>query len=87
MNNYIFTDSNGNKYKRITKAQAKKAFYNDKKMVICACNLNPFLPYGTGATFVKTPKTNDFKRFVNSFEYYNCINTETGRYSAFYIAI
>ena len=30
---------------------------------------------------------NDFNNLVNSFEYYNCINSETGKYSAFYIPV
>lgn len=87
MINYTFKDSNGKTYKRIEKRQAKKAFYNNKKLVICANNLQPFSPYGTGLTFVKTPNISNFERFVNNFEYYNCINSETGRYSSFYICI
>lgn len=87
MNNLIFKDKNGKQYKRIDKRTAKKLFYADKKIIICACNLSPFSPYGVGASIVRTPKTNDFKRFVNNFEYYNCTNNETGYYSAFYTAI
>jgi hypothetical protein len=27
----------------------------------------------------------EFNKWLNAYEYYNCMNTETGRYTAFYI--
>ena len=27
----------------------------------------------------------DFDKMVNNFTYYNCVNSETGRYPAFYV--
>lgn len=54
------------------------------RLFLCPVNLNPEHwglycncgGYDTGA---------GFDTLVNSFEYYNCINNETGRYTAFYV--
>ena len=102
MNNYIFKDKNGVDYKRVTKAQAKKIYDSGIDVLICANNLRPFGFWDCGVLinindFKKygfsepcilngTPE-NDFKKRVNEYEFYNCINSETGRYSAFYVAI
>lgn len=91
MNNYIFTDSNRNKYKRITKPQAKKALETGKNIIMCPCNLCPFSFWAVETVIFsndyKNKYNSDFKKLVNNYEFYNCTSTETGRYSAFYIAI
>lgn len=102
MNNYIFKDSNGKQYKRIDKRQAKRLYDDEKTIVLCPCNLRPFGFYNPQIDInkmdylkhgYKTPLlydgTNeyDFKTRVNSFEFYNCTNTETGKYTAFYACI
>ena len=103
MNNYIFTDKNSNHYKRIDKRQAKRAYDAGKTIILCPCNLRPFGIWapqidinkedykkaGFDKPFIYSDGTSemDFKRRLNNFEYYNCTNTETGRYSAFYIQV
>lgn len=83
MNNFIFKDSNGITYKRIDKRQAKKLYDAKKLLIFCPCNLRPDF-YGT--RFINGGR-NDFREVLNNFEFYNCTNTETGLYTAFYVAI
>ena len=102
MNNFIFTD-NGNHYKRIDKRQARRAYDAGETVYLCPCNLRPFgfwrpeidinktdyLKAGFSEPFIFSDGSSemDFNRRLNQFEFYNCINTETGKYSAFYIQI
>lgn len=98
MNNRIFTE-NGKQYKRIDKRQARRAFCDQKTIFVCASNLNPFgvwhpsidwnINKETFQDELKTGKTPEklFDYTVNQFEFYNCINSETGLYSAFYIEV
>lgn len=102
MNNYNFTE-NGKQYKRIDKRQARRAYNAGKTIYFCPCNLRPFgfwqpaidinindyKKFGYSEPFVFSDGTNemDFNRRLNQFEFYNCINTETGKYTAFYIQI
>lgn len=97
MKNYIFKDKNGKSYKRIDKRQACKAYINYKPVFLCSCNLRPFAPFHfevdinrkRDAEFLtdETSAKNRFRELVNSFEFYNCTNTETGLYTSFYVAI
>ena len=95
MNNYIFTDKNNNHYKRIDKRQAKRAYDAGKTIVLCPCNLRPFGMWAPEVDINKEdyktrgydPADMEFKKRLMYFEYYNCTNTETGRYSAFYIQV
>ena len=90
MNNYIFTDHEKNHYKRIDKRQARRAYNDGKTVILCPCNLKPsgfwrpeiIIKKDGAPTLYK-----DFNKRVNYFEFYNCINAETGKYSAFYIQI
>ena len=102
MNNYIFTD-NGKQYKRIDKRQARRAYNDGKTVYLCPCNLRPFgvwrpeidinktdyKKYGYNEPFIFSDGSSemDFNKRVNYFEFYNCTNTETGIYTAFYIQI
>ena len=91
MRTYTFTE-NGHTYKRISKQAARSAYKNGSTVVICPCNLRP-TQYSRGLNrrdreqFVidEIGVLNDFNNLVNSFEYYNCANGETGKYAAFYI--
>lgn len=96
MNNTIFADNNGIKYRRVDKRQARKIYDNGKEVVFCPCNLRPFGFWNPSVKILKDfednvilngKPSNDFDKVVNSFEYYNCINSETGRFTSFYIAI
>lgn len=62
---------NDGHYARITKTEARRRFDSGEAIAICASNLRP------GAHDL-------FENKVNAFEFYNCINSETGRKAAFY---
>lgn len=72
-------------YTRISKQEARRRFNECKATYITACNLRPDSPWGKAAAVPVYDTHNSFTEFVNAFEYYNCINTETGKYAAFYI--
>lgn len=95
MNNYTITINN-KEYKRITKTTAKKAYIDNKSIVLCPCNLRPGWPYNPqievnytrrDETEQDTPANIYFDKVLMYFENYNCINTETGKYTAFYIEL
>ena len=87
----------GHTFKRINKKTARTAYKNGLTVIICPCNLRPFTPWHCErrinrkdrAQFVldEIGVVKDFNNVVGSFEYYNCITSETGRYCAFYVPI
>lgn len=97
MNKYRFTN-NGKTWERITKKKARSAYNNGEDVLFCPVNMRPFGVWYTGAQINisqdtdigildKWTKENSFDRTVNSFEFYNCINSETGYYTAFYLSV
>lgn len=91
MRNYEYNE-NGVLYRRISKKTAEKAYISGKTVVLCAVNLIPWrfgIPINRKSrerfTADEIGVKNDFNNYVNSFEYYNCINSETGKYTAFYV--
>lgn len=95
MQERVFTDRNGTKYKRVNKTRAHRLFNDGSDLVICAVNMRPFGPWHTEAHILheSAEKWYDTGVFPDFFEYYscmftayNCINSETGLYPAFYVA-
>lgn len=91
MKKYEFVQ-NGIEYRRISKKAAEKAYISGKTVVLCAVNLAPWhfgMPINRESrkqfTADEIGVKNDFNNYVNSFEYYNCFNSETGKYTAFYV--
>ena len=94
MRKYTFTEK-GHTYKRINKKEARAAYKNGLTVVICPCNLAPFTPWHNEHRMNRKDRErfvideigvlNDFNNVISSFEYYNCPNSETGKYAAFYI--
>ena len=73
-------------YTRISKAAARKMYYNGEDIVLCACKMRPGAPWYPEAIINKNMDIapfNEFQKVVNNFEWYNC-STETGRYTAYY---
>lgn len=70
---------------KVTKVQVKKAIKTQGqwKGVVVPCNMNPNSPWysGSGVTFTSEDQMNQWLR---AFEVQNCVNTQTGRYAAFY---
>ena len=90
MNKYEFRDDNGNTYKRVSKATARKLFNNNVEIYLCAVNLRPFSMWHCECRILRTDHDlddieNTFEHHVNAFEFYNCRDTETGKYTAFYV--
>ena len=88
MNKINFVNK-GETWERITKKQARKAYNNGLSVLFCPVNMRPFTPW-----HVETVINNraegcnvSFDKAVNAFENYNCINNETGFYTAFYIPV
>lgn len=86
MNSYNFRNSQGINYKRISKRTARTAYNSGKSIYFIACNLRPFGFYDMGIETNSDRTEMDFDGFVNSYEFYNCMNSETGKYCAYYIA-
>lgn len=98
MNKYDFT-SNGRVFTRVSKAAAKKAFVAGFTIALCPSNLRPGTPWHPEYITSREIRTaffgdyiiddigakNDFYNLLNSFEYYNCTSTKTGKYTAFFI--
>lgn len=96
MRKYTFTEK-GFTFERIDKKTARAAYMNGLTIVICPCNLRPFTPWHNEQALNRKSREhfavdeigvkNDFNGWLNSFEYYNCTNAETGKYAAFYIPV
>ncbi len=73
-------------YIKISKSKAGKLWADHKDFLMCANNLRPDV---CGVTvdkdYIDRVGGLDFDHMVNTFAYYNCINSETGRRVAFYV--
>lgn len=70
---------------QIQKRTAKKLFENGETIYLQSCNFRPFGCWSQAIDINKERAENDiFEDIVNSFEYYNCANSETGLYTTFY---
>lgn len=88
MKKYIFTDNDGTVWERIDKKSAQKAYDDGATVLFCPVNMCPFTPWHLEVEVNKNHKIyigRTFDEVVAAFEYYNCMNDETGRYTAFYI--
>lgn len=95
MKKYTF-DYHGTTYKRISKTRARRAWDESKPFAMCPCNLSPVYGCHLFLTFINpadnknetyTALNPDFDRTINEYEWYNCNNSETGKYTAFYMPI
>ena len=96
MRQYTFTDKKGAEHIRITKTEARRQYSNGKTITLIPCDFRPFGFWVTRYSFSKKERERltgqpatpaDFDKIVIDFEYYNCINSETGRRAAYYIAV
>lgn len=84
---------NGYTFQRVSKKDARRAYNNGLAVIFCPVNLRPGKPWKPEAVIcphsfeVVNDVITPFEKRVNEFEYYNCINNETGRYTAFYIPV
>ena len=89
MRAYTFTE-NGYTFKRINNKQARQAYSNGLTVRFCPCNLRPGSPFRLDMDINKINQNcagETFDSIVNAFEWYNCRDSETGKYTAFYIPV
>lgn len=75
---------NDGRYARITKTEARRRFDSGEAIALCASNLRPGAPWNPEVIVKRGGFYEHFDNKVNCFEFYNCINSETGRKAAFY---
>lgn len=68
---------------QIQKRTAKKLFNSGETIYIQSSNFYPFGVWSQCMEF-SNKEGRTFDSIVNSFEYYNCNNNETGYYATFY---
>ena len=73
-----------NGYKRITKRAAERLYEMGEPVLFCPVKLIPGGVWRNGCLVTKEGGRT-FDQALNTFEYYNCNNNETGNYTAFYI--
>ena len=96
MRKYTYIE-NGFTFERIDRATARRAYISGLSVVACPVNLRPGRPHHPETVLNRKNRErltadeigikNDFNNLINSFEFYNCTNTETGKYTAFYIPV
>lgn len=91
--------ADGFTFARVRKNTARRAYAVGLSVVVCPVNLRPFTPWHTEFIINKRDREqfissldvdaakNDFNNLINSIEYYNCKNAETGKYCAYYLPI
>lgn len=87
MHSYEFTDDHGQRWQRVNKRRARRAYEQGERLVLCACNMRPFGPWHPEYE-VFPSEHNDWSSFdalVNSFEYYNCSHPGEGAYASYYM--
>lgn len=80
-------------YRKVTKPQAKKMFYQGVELYLLPCKVNEIALLSNSEYWVKPcviqlkedeEKEEQFEKWVNEFEYYNC-NSQLGYYAHYYV--
>lgn len=73
-------------FSRISKAAARKLYNAGQIVYFCAVNMRPGAPLNPECGVQLDPAYPEpFENRVNAFEFYNCADCETGKYTAFYV--
>lgn len=89
MRKYNFS-VDGFNFERITKKAARIAYNNGLTVLFCPVNLRPGSFWRLDMPMNKAQLNCagvTFEKLLNEYEFYNCTNSETGRYTAFYIPV
>ena len=96
MRKYQYTEK-GFTFERVNKRTARAVYISGLSVIACPVNLRPGAPWHPESVLNKKRREhlaideieaeNDFEKLLNEYEFYNCINSETGRYTAFYIPV
>ena len=97
MHNYtVINDATGKIYKRVRKDRARAAYLAGKTILLCPCKMRPFSMWYSACPIIPRDVSRDdsyindadalrnFEIEINHFEYYNCRDAQTGKYTAFY---
>ncbi len=79
MNRYTWTE-NGFTFKRINKAQARRAYNNGLRVVVCPVNLRPGYPFHPEIS-VSGKSGATFDEMLNAFIFYNIRNNGNKAFS------
>ena len=75
-----------NKFTRINKTKARRLFYENKYIHIVPCNVAcDYSNHWIVPHMINNQAGFTFEQLVNNFEYYNCNDSQTGLYTAYYI--
>ena len=85
MKKYEYSNA-GFTFMRVTKTEAAAAYRNRLPVILCPVNMRPGAPWHPEARITPNSET-PFETVCNEFRYYECIDSETGRYPAYYIPI
>lgn len=86
MNKYTF-EMGGKTYCRISKATARKMYERGGGFLACPCKLRPGWPWHPEVYICREmafPYAGTFDKTIAYVTGMNCINSETGRYLAYY---
>ena len=75
--------------KRITKHKVKSIIKNEGAIIcrVLPCNANPNSPWFRDINAQLFTSIEEFTKYVNQYEYYNCNDEELGRYCSFYVNV
>ena len=85
-----YCNNNGFFFERVSKRTARRVYNNGCTVIFCPVNLRPFSRWSPQIEFTKGTLYTDgctFDQIVCGFEYSNCVDNETGKYTAFYIPV
>jgi hypothetical protein len=74
------------KWTRVSKKAARKAWEKGERVTFCPCKLYPFGGFRPSVTRARDADFSDFDYLVQNFVWYNC-TYETGYYPAFYCEV
>ena len=71
---------------RVTKTRARNLFNAGKNFLVICANCHPIGPEQPALVEPVRFKQEgwDFDRYVKNYEYYNCVDTQTGRRAGYY---
>lgn len=89
MNVYTFT-INGRKAKRVQKRTAEKLYNAGKDVFFIPCKCNPenhWFSLGIWENKHLDGQYDSFEKLCNGFSFYNCNDSQTGKYISFYAEV
>ena len=73
------------KWERVNKTQARNAAKRGETVLMHPCNLSPYYGLGVFRTYYTYGTSENFDEWVETWGWFNCTNSETGYYPAYYL--